>query len=87
LLHHAVECRAHHEENIRIRAEYVLRTRALEPLGIDWAEYEFRGRVGEIRSRRGDALYGKVVIEYETPGKLDSKAALSTNGSNVNVTR
>jgi len=76
-LHHAEECRGRHEENIKERAEFVLRTRALQPLGIDWADYEFRGNVGAIRARRGDALYGKVVIEYEAAGKLSSRVGTS----------
>jgi type I restriction-modification system DNA methylase subunit len=76
-LHHAEQCRGRHEENIKERAEFVLRTKALEPLGIDWADYEFKGNFGAIRARRGDALYGKVVIEYEAAGRLDSKAGVS----------
>jgi hypothetical protein len=76
-LHHADQCRGRHEENIKERAEFVLRTKALEPLGIDWADYEFRGNFGAIRARRGDALYGKVVIEYEAPGRLDSRGGIS----------
>jgi SAM-dependent methyltransferase len=51
------------EEDLRIRIETILR-KILEPFGISWARYE---RSTKFSSKRSDALYGTVIIEYEKP--------------------
>ena len=65
---HASESR--NEEDLKIRVEPLL-----EPIrkkwGIQWASYEHRH---EISGERKSALYGTVIIEYKTPGKLESKS-------------
>lgn len=57
------------ESELRIRVETLL-----EPIrkkwGIQWASYEHRHHISGTRK---DALYGTVIIEYKSPGKLDSK--------------
>ncbi|MGD0549269.1 MAG: N-6 DNA methylase [Candidatus Bathyarchaeia archaeon] len=57
------------EEELKIRVEATLRP-ILEKLGIQWASYEHGHR---ISGGRKDALYGHVILEYKSPGKLDSK--------------
>jgi methylase of polypeptide subunit release factors len=57
------------EEELKIRVEVTLRP-ILEKWGIQWASYEHRH---EISGGRKDALYGHVILEYKSPGKLDSK--------------
>lgn len=57
------------EEDLKIRVEVTLRP-ILEKWGIQWASYE-HGH--EISGGRKDALYGHVILEYKSPGKLDSK--------------
>jgi SAM-dependent methyltransferase len=57
------------EEPLKIRVEATLRP-ILEKWGIKWASYEHRL---EITGGKEDALYGRVIIEYKAPGKLDSK--------------
>lgn len=57
------------ESELRIRVETLL-----EPIrkkwGIQWASYEHRHHISGTRK---DALYGTVIIEYKSPGKLDNK--------------
>ncbi|MCP8322148.1 MAG: SAM-dependent DNA methyltransferase, partial [archaeon] len=55
------------EEDLRIRTEHTLRG-VLDKLGIAWASYEYT-----LVEGRPDALYGRVVIEYEKPKTLDTK--------------
>jgi hypothetical protein len=57
------------EEDLKIRVEVTLRP-ILEKWGIQWASYE-HGH--EISGGRKDALYGHVILEYKSPGRLDSK--------------
>jgi len=68
ILKHAAESR--NEEELKIRVEATLRP-ILEKWGIQWASYEHRH---EISGARKDALYGTVIVEYKTPGKLDIKS-------------
>lgn len=63
---------SHNEEDLKIRVEKRLGD-ILKNWGIETASYEHRLRI----SGREDALYGTVIIEYKTPGKLDSKAEFS----------
>jgi type I restriction-modification system DNA methylase subunit len=64
---HASESR--NEEQLKIRVEVTLRP-ILDKWGIQWASYEHRHEI----SGRQDALYGRVIIEYKSPGKLYSKS-------------
>ena len=45
------DCLGLHEENVRLRLEYLLRSRALGPLGIPWATYEYTGKYAVVRGR------------------------------------
>jgi hypothetical protein len=57
------------EEELKIRVESSLRP-VLQKWGIQWASYEHRN---EALGGRKDSLYGRVIIEYKSPGKLNSK--------------
>jgi SAM-dependent methyltransferase len=57
------------EEDLKIRVEVTLRP-ILDKWGIQWASYE-HGH--EISGGRKDALYGHVILEYKSPGRLDHK--------------
>jgi hypothetical protein len=59
---------ANSEAALRIMVEHALRD-VLDRLGIAWASYEYT-----LVEGRPDALYGRVVIEYEKPGMLSSEA-------------
>jgi hypothetical protein len=61
------------EEDLRIRIESLLKNRVLDPLGLDWGQYELSARAPStlINGVRIDALHAHVVIEYERPGSLD----------------
>lgn len=54
------------EEDVKMRIEHILRVKVLDPLKIPFARYERTTIVGE----RIDALYGRVILEYEPPGAL-----------------
>ncbi len=58
------------EEELKIKVEYLLRTRVLDSWQIPWASYEHRTLVSGVRK---DALYGTVIIEYKAPCKLSDK--------------
>jgi SAM-dependent methyltransferase len=58
------------EEELKIRVESLLRQKVADKLGIPWASYEHRN----VASGRKDAFYGRVIIEYKDPGKLDIKS-------------
>jgi SAM-dependent methyltransferase len=63
------------EEDLRIRVENLLRSKVFDKLGIPWASYEHKSKkLSTIKTGRKDALYGRVIIEYEPPGKFKSKA-------------
>ncbi|MEM3539106.1 MAG: hypothetical protein QW193_04785 [Nitrososphaerales archaeon] len=65
---------AKNEEELRIRVEHTLRE-VLDRLSIAWASYEFRtGKGTLVEGKRVDALYGRVVIEYEKPKTFDTTA-------------
>jgi len=51
------------EEDLRIRTTNILRTKVLERFGIPWARFEYT----LVSGGRADALYGHVIIEYESP--------------------
>jgi SAM-dependent methyltransferase len=70
ILKHAGESK--NEEDLKIRVEDELRE-ILKQWGIEWASYEHRLKI----SGREDSLYGTVIIEYKTPGRLESKAEYS----------
>ena len=70
IVRHAEESK--NEEDLKIRVENELRG-ILKQWGIQWASYEHRLRI----SGREDSLYGTVIIEYKTPGRLDSKTEFS----------
>lgn len=67
---------AKNEEELRIRTEHILRD-VLDRLGIAWASYEYRTGRGTLVEGRVDALYGRVVIEYESPGALSTPAGFN----------
>ncbi|MBC7333909.1 MAG: hypothetical protein H5T85_05585 [Actinobacteria bacterium] len=58
------------EEELKIKVEYYLRKKIFDEWQIPWASYEHRTLISGVRK---DALYGHVVIEYKTPGKLSDK--------------
>jgi len=62
------------EEDVKMRVEPVLR-KAFREIGVDVgiAEYE---KTTALTAKRMDAVYGYVVIEYKSPGKLASVAAV-----------
>jgi hypothetical protein len=62
------------EEDLRIRVELILRRKVLDALGVGWASYESRVGKGTLVEGRVDALYGRVVIEYEKPKAFDTDA-------------
>lgn len=59
---------ANSEAALRIMVEHALRD-VLDRLGIAWGSYEYT-----LVEGRPDALYGRVVIEYEKPGVLSIAA-------------
>jgi hypothetical protein len=70
--------RAHTEEDLRVGVEALL-TPALVELGIDLApRYERSYSAhGSVLRGRSDAVYGRVVIEYERVGVLDRPAGVT----------
>ena len=68
LKRHAQE--SENEEDLKMRVEFTLRTKALEKMGINWAKYEHAVKYSAAAQIRSDALYGRVIIEYERPGTL-----------------
>jgi len=68
ILGHAAKSR--NEEELRIRIETTLQP-ILKKWGVEWASYEHKHRISGAKK---DALYGHVIIEYKSPGKLGSKA-------------
>jgi len=67
---------ASNEEDLRINTEHILKN-VLDRLGIaNYASYEFRTGKGTLVEGGGkiDALYGRVVIEYEKPGTFEHPA-------------
>lgn len=67
ILRHGTEART--EEDVKIRVESALRP-ILDKWNIKWALYEHRQEI----SGRTDALYGTVIIEYKSPGRLERGA-------------
>jgi len=64
------------EEDRRINTEHILKN-VLARIGIaNYASYEFRTGKGTLVEGEGriDALYGRVVIEYERPGTFETTA-------------
>jgi len=61
------------EEDVKMRTEYILRERVFDKLRIPWASYEYTF----VSGQRPDALYGHVVIEYEKPNVLQTKAGFT----------
>ena len=59
------------EEDFKIRAEYILRVKAFEKMGVKFGRYEYT----LVSGVRPDALYGHVIIEYEAPGTLSTRRA------------
>jgi len=58
------------EEDFKIRAEYILRVKAFEKMGVKFGRYEYT----LVSGVRPDALYGHVIIEYEAPGTLATQS-------------
>ena len=67
-------CTAKTEEDVKMRVDPVLR-KAFREIGIDVAIAEYE-KTTSLTSKRMDAVYGYVVIEYKGPGKLASAAAV-----------
>lgn len=63
------------EEDLRIRVEHILRSRVFDPQGIPWAAYEHKTGRGTLLEGRTDALYGRVVIEYEKPRSFGPRSS------------
>jgi len=59
------------EEDVKMRIEHILRVKIFDPLKIPWARYE---RTTVVSGLRSDALYGRVVLEYESPNTLKTKS-------------
>ena len=59
------------EEDFKMRIEHILRVKVFDPLKIPWARYE---RTTVVSGLRSDALYGRVVLEYESPNTLKTKS-------------
>jgi len=79
---HASESR--NEEDIKLRVESLLRSKVFDALGIPWASYEHKTKnTGKISGVRKDALYGTVIIEYKSPGVLDSKSEFEKAKSQI----
>jgi len=64
-LKHAAATAAN-EEELRIKASAILESEVISKLGITPGRYEYTF----VSGGRSDALYGHVIIEYKTPGKL-----------------
>lgn len=64
------------EEDLRIRVEALLKAKVLDPLHLDWAQYELPAERTStlVTGVRIDALHSHVVVEYERPGVLAKKA-------------
>jgi SAM-dependent methyltransferase len=70
---------ADNEADLEVNTEHILKT-VLDKLGIaNYASYEFRTGKGTLVVGTGliDALYGRVVIEYESPGTFDNPAGFN----------
>ena len=59
------------EEDLKLRVENILRINVCDPLGIPWARYE---KTTVVSRSRSDALYGKVIIEYEDPDTFKTRS-------------
>lgn len=57
------------EEDIKVKVAHVLRDEVLDRFNIPWEQYEYTLLTG----LRTDALYGKVIIEYERPGTFETE--------------
>jgi SAM-dependent methyltransferase len=67
------------EADLEVNTEHILKT-VLDKLGIaNYASYEFRTGKGTLVEGTGkiDALYGRVVIEYESPGAFEHAAGFN----------
>jgi len=65
------------EEDLRQGVEYILRSKVLEKLQVPWGAWrppKARYEVTLVSGVRPDVLYGHVIIEYERPGKFESKS-------------
>ena len=71
---------ADNEADLEVNTEHIL-TNVLAGLGIaNYASYEFRtGKKGTLIEGTGriDALYGRVVVEYERPGTFENAAGFN----------
>jgi len=59
------------EEDVKMRIEHILRVKVFDPLTVPVARYE---RTTVVSGLRSDALYGRVVLEYEPPNKLKTRS-------------
>nr|QNO52562.1 hypothetical protein BJKGENCM_00052 [Methanosarcinales archaeon ANME-1 ERB6] len=65
------------EADLEFNTEHILKN-VLDRLGIaNYASYEFRTGKGTLVEGRIDALYGRVVIEYERPGTFEHPAGFN----------
>ncbi|MBN2438968.1 MAG: N-6 DNA methylase, partial [Deltaproteobacteria bacterium] len=62
------------EEDVKMRTDPALR-KAFRQIGVDVAVVEYE-KTTSLTSKRMDAVYGYVVIEYKGPGKLASAASV-----------
>jgi hypothetical protein len=68
---------ARNEADLEFNTEHILKN-VLDLLGIaNYASYEFRTGKGTLVEGRIDALYGRVVIEYEKPGTFEHPAGFN----------
>jgi SAM-dependent methyltransferase len=68
---------ASNEADLEFNTEHILKN-VLDRLGIaNYASYEFRTGKGTLVEGRIDALYGRVVIEYERPGTFEHPAGFN----------
>jgi len=65
-----VAAKAANEEEFKINAERILYNEVLEKFGLQPGRYEYTF----VSGGRADALYGHLIIEYESPGNLSTKA-------------
>jgi len=82
VLKHAAATAAN-EEELRIKASTVLESEVISKLGITPGRYEYTF----VSGGRADALYGHVIIEYKTPGKLSTKTEGKASVTNILVER
>ena len=79
----SVAATAANEEELRIKASTVLESEVISKLGITPGRYEYTFVSGE----RANALYGHVIIEYKTSGKLLTKTEGKASFTNILVER